>query len=156
MRWSQCVALAAIVAVALLSLVLAGCIVTVDSPAPGCREYIGIAPMGGCSGKTAILDLEVEPEPACLTIQVNNCNGGVLEVHNACDETLVLGGVEIPASTSVGLDVAEKQETGYSLTRAGGNFSTYTPDEDERVELTGALGNVAIKVTFTKTKQLCE
>jgi hypothetical protein len=149
-------ALVTIGTVALLLMVLAGCIVTVDSPAPGCRKYIGVVPMGGCSGKTAILDLEVEPEPACLTIQVNNCNGGVLEVHNACSEMLVLGGVEIPASTSVGLDVAGKQETGYSLTRAGGNFSTYTPDEDERIELTGVLGSVAIKVTFTKTKQLCE
>ena len=74
----------------MLMLVLAGCIVTKDSPAPGCRETLGFAPVGGCLGKTVILDLDVEPEVECLAIGVNNCNGGVLEVRNACSEALVL------------------------------------------------------------------
>jgi hypothetical protein len=76
---------------AFLTVTLAGgCLVKNDSPAPGCVEYWGPAPMGGCFGKTAILDLKVEPQTECLEIAVNNCNGGILEVSNACAEMLVL------------------------------------------------------------------
>jgi len=141
----------------LLSLsTVAGCIVRKDSPAPGCVKYWGLAPMGGCFGKTVIMDLEVEPAMDCLTIEVNNCNGGVLEVSNSCDETFVLGGVEItPQEYNVGLDVLGKEDGGYLLTVTYSNFSEYIPQENEEIELVGTLGNQEERVSFIKTKKLC-
>jgi hypothetical protein len=144
------------VAVASLMLVLSSCIVTKDSPAPGCVESIGFPLAGGCFGKTAILDLAVEPESECLTIAVNNCNGGVLEVHNGCDEALVLGGVEIPSSDRVGLDVVAGDDGEYRLAEVSSNFSDYVPEADRKVEVTGTLGEQEIRLTLTKTAKLCE
>ncbi len=93
--------LVVILLVALSVLIIQGCIVVEDSPAPGCVKRLGISPIGGCFGKTAILDLVVEPENACLSIGVNNCNGGVLEVRNECQTALVLGGVRIAGKTKL-------------------------------------------------------
>ena len=140
----------------LLALLLSGCIVTKDSPAPGCVRSIGLPMSGGCFGKTVILDLTVEPENECLVITVNNCNGGVLEVDNSCHETLVLDGVEIPSSDHVSLDVIEEESGTYSLSEVSSNFSTYIPEEDKSITITGLLGNQEVKVAFTKTAQLCE
>jgi len=138
----------------LMVLLLSGCIVK-DSPAPGCIEYLGAPPVGGCFGKTAILDLRVEPAEACLEITVNNCNGGVLEIHNGCDETFTLGGVTIAPGDRTSLDVVSKG-TGHTLVEVSSNFSTYVPEVDERVELVGTLGGQEVKVSFTKTRKLCE
>jgi hypothetical protein len=147
--------LSTFIAVGLLSS-LSSCIVTKDSPAPGCVESLGFSMMGGCFGQTAILDLTAEPEIACLEFTVNNCNGGVLEVNNSCEETLVFDGVEIPSSGSANLDVVEEVGGRYSLRDVGGNFSDYIPDEDKRIAVTGVLGSQEVEVTFTKTAQLCE
>jgi hypothetical protein len=144
------------IAVASLMLLLGGCIVVKDSPAPGCVEFIGFPSVGGCFGKTAILGLAVEPENECLTIAVNNCNGGVLEVHNACDETLVLGGVEIPSSDHVSLDVVAGDDGEYRLTEVSSNFSDYVPEADREIEVAGTLGEQEIRLAFTKTARLCE
>jgi hypothetical protein len=142
--------------VVLLALLLSGCIVTQDSPAPGCVRSIGLPMSGGCFGKTVILDLTIEPENECLVITANNCNGGVLEVDNSCHETLVLDGVEIPSSDHVSLDVIEEESGTYSLSEVSSNFSTYIPEEDKSITITGLLGNQEVKVAFTKTAQLCE
>jgi hypothetical protein len=144
-----------LIVVLLLSIFVGGC-VKEDSPAPGCVEFWGPAPMGGCFGKTVILDLKVEPEIDCLTVEVNNCNGGVLNVVNDCSAPLVLGGVEIePSDGLVSLDVLEKDDGQYLLTYTGGNFALYTPQEDERIEVEGILDGQRVKVSFTKTKELC-
>jgi hypothetical protein len=111
---------------------------------------------GGCSGKTAILDLSVAPAIACLDIAVNNCNGGVIEVDNDCQETLTLGGVEIPPADYVSLDVVEGKDGTYTMRDVSSNFSDYIPPEDRRITLTGVLGGQEIKVAFTKTALLCE
>lgn len=139
----------------LVSISIAACLIKKDSAAPGCVQYWGPAGLGGCFGKTAILDLQSEPEIDCLEIGVNNCNGGVLEVSNACDESLVLGGVKIqPSQRNLGLDV--KKESGeYLLIYSDGNFSRHVPQEDETIEISGTLGDQEIIVTFTKTKELC-
>ena len=136
-------------------LLLSGCLVVKDSPAPGCVKRIGISPMGGCFGKTAILDLEVEPGIECLSIAVNNCNGGVLEVHNGCDETLMLEGVSVEPGDRLGLDVVADGDR-HALVRAGGNFSEYVPETDEHIEVVGTVGERSLTVTFTKTARLCE
>jgi len=142
--------------VVLLALLLSSCIVTKDSPAPGCIRSIGFPTMGGCFGKTAILDLNVEPQNECLVITVNNCNGGVLEVDNSCHETLVLDGIEIPSLDRVSLDVVEEEDGMVSLSDVGSNFSDYIPEEDRSIAIIGLLGSQEIKVAFTKTAQLCE
>lgn len=145
-----------LVLVALSILLLPACIVVRDSPAPGCVERIGIPlTVGGCFGKTAILDLVVEPPIKCLSVTVNNCNGGVLWVRNNCSETLTLGGVSIAPQSSATLDVALEGGR-YVLVYAGGNFSTYVPAVDERIEITGTLGERSLRVSFTKTAKLCE
>ena len=152
---SRCTQLVVMAAVAPSLLLVSGCIVVKDSLAPGCIEYIGFPAMGGCFGKTAILDLTVEPEVECLDITANNCNGGILEVRNGCSEPLALGGVEIAPLDYVGLDVAEEGGE-YLLIEVNSNFSEYAPEADEMIEVGGTLGGQEIRLTFTKTAPLCQ
>ncbi len=136
-----------------LALILQACLVVEDSPAPGCVRYLGLAPMGGCQGRTVILDLHVAPQPTCLDIEVNNCNGGVLEVYNKCGDPLVLGGVTVQPDDRVSLDISPEDEA--ALVETGGNFAAYTPSVEVRVAFTGTLGGETIAVTFRKTAPLC-
>lgn len=111
--------------------------------------------MGGCFGKTAILELRVEPVHECLEIEVNNCNGGVLEVSNTCGEMLVLTHITIhPGERHVSLDL-DTEDGVYVLKPSGSNFSEYVPAEDEFVEIWGWLGAKEVKISFVKTKELC-
>jgi type II secretory pathway component PulC len=79
-----------------------------------------------------------------------------LEVDNSCRETLVLDGVKISSSDHVSLDVIEEESGTYSLSEVNSNFSNYIPEENKSITITGLLGNQEVKVTFTKTAQLCE
>ena len=146
-------ALSKIVRAIVCTLLLSGCIVK-DSPAPGCIESIGLPSGGGCFGKTAIVDLKVAG-PECVAVEVNNCNGGVLEIRNTCGEALQLNGMEIPPSASVILDVMET-ETGFVPVETDSNFSTYIPDVDQQIEVGGVIGDQTIELVFTKTKLLCK
>ena len=148
--------LASIAALLTLLLMLSGCVVTQNSPAPGCIKSIGLPMSGGCFGKTAILDLSVKAESPCLDITANNCNGGVLEVDNTCSETLTLGGVDILPSDYVSLDLVEESPGTYALKEISSNFSDYSPPEDQRITITGRMGSQDVTVTFTKTARLCE
>ncbi len=140
----------------LTTALIGGCMVKKDSPAPACIEYWGPSPMGGCFGTTVILDLEVEPQLECLEIVVNNCNGGILEISNSCAETLVLGQIAIhPGDRNLGLDVA-KQNGEHVLVSADSNFSQYVPEADVLVEIEGTLGEREVRISFVKTKALCE
>ena len=139
----------------LATMLVAGCMVKKDSPAPACIEYWGPSPMGGCFGTTAILDLKVEPQFECLEITVNNCNGGILEVSNTCADTLVLDQITIhPGERYVGLDL-DKQNGEHVLLPVDSNFSQYVPEEDEFVEMEGMLGDREVRISFVKTKALC-
>lgn len=138
-----------------MALPLSGCVIH-DSPAPGCVETIGFPAAGGCFGKTGILDLQVEPEIACLDIEANNCNGGILEVRNTCAEALILDGITIQPSDSVGLDITKDSQGAYALVEVWSNFSDYIPQADERIELSGRLGEQAIQMTLIKSGPLCE
>jgi len=135
-------------------LILSGCIVK-DSPAPGCIESIGIPSAGGCFGKTAIVDLDVLSAPECVVVEANNCNGGVLEIRNTCDEAIQLEGIEILPSRLISLDMKEA-EGSIEVLETDSNFSQYIPDVDKRIEITGVVGNQTIKLAFTKTKPLCK
>jgi hypothetical protein len=135
------------------TLILSGCIVK-DSPAPGCIESIGLPAAGGCFGKTAIVDLKVAG-PECITVEANNCNGGVLEIRNACRDTIQLDGIEIVPSGLVSLDMVET-DGAIKLIETDSNFSKYIPDIDRQIEVKGAVGNQTIALAFTKTKLLCK
>ncbi|MGC9398370.1 MAG: hypothetical protein ACP5HM_04470 [Anaerolineae bacterium] len=130
---------------------VSGCLVRRDSPAPGCVEYWGISPLGGCQGKTVIQDLQTADVPDCLTVDVNNCNGGVLEVDNACGKPVVLDGVPVDPMTSVSLDVVDSS----TLTVTYGNFSSFVPEHDVRVNVRGQLSENNFTFSFTKTTTLC-
>jgi hypothetical protein len=143
-----------ILAVVVLSLVLVGCIVVKDSPAPGCIQTIGFHPAGGCFGKTVIMDLSVEPQYECLDIAANNCNGGVLTVYNDCTEAFTLGGVTIAPGDRENLDIV-KENGEHALVGVSSNFSDYVPETDESVQLTGILGSQEVQVVFSKTGPLC-
>jgi hypothetical protein len=124
-----------------------------DNPAPGCRKSFG---MGGCFGTTVILDITIEPEIECLEIEANNCNGGVLEVRNTCQETLILDDFEIPPMDSISFDVIEEADDSYSLVDIYSNFSDFIPEENKAINISGMLGSQEIKLVFTKTAPLCD
>jgi len=136
-------------------LLLSACIIK-DSPAPGCIEYVGFAPMGGCNGKTIITDLVLEGFPECVQVSVNNCNGGVLEVQNNCSETLKLNGVEIPADSSDSLDIWPAADDRFELIKISSNFSDFSPSTDQRIEIIGSLDHHTVRLAFIKTAPLCE
>lgn len=146
-----------LIMITILSVVtLSGCIQVKDSPAPGCMEYIGFGPMGGCFGKTAIIDLTLEGAPECLAVEANNCNGGVIDVRNDCAQNLILGGVEILAEDYAVLDLVETEEGLFKLNQINSNFSDFIPELDQYVEITGSLGTQRINMSFIKTAALCE
>jgi hypothetical protein len=145
--------------VALVLILISGikCFMSEDNPAPGCNQFLGMPSMGGCFGKNAIIDLTVEPEIDGIDIEVNNCNGGVLEVTNRSDIPLVLVEAEIaPEEVYVTFDVLCDENGNPVLKRISSNYSEYIPEKDMYVEINGKLGTQDILITFTKTKKLCE
>ena len=134
-----------------LMLFLPGCLVLKSSPAPQCISYIAPPIIGGCSGKSAIIDLYVSQHPACLQIEVNNCNGGVLEINNQCSAPFHLDSAIVPAGELKAWDLM-KINGEHSLINANGNFSYFIPDNNEQINLTGWLDNEKIQVNFVKTK----
>jgi hypothetical protein len=139
------------IAASLLLLFLVGC--GEDSPAPGCAKGFG---MGGCFGKTIITDIQVEPEMECLSISANNCNGGVLEIRNACQGPLTLEGIEVAPSDSVTLDLQLAQDGGYTPIEIFSNFSELELSEDLPVSISGSLDGEPIDIRYTRTAPLCE
>jgi hypothetical protein len=136
-------------------LLLSGCIVK-DSPAPGCIEYIGFAPVGGCNGKTIITDMVLEGFPECVQVRVNNCNGGVLEVNNSCSQSLLLDGIEIPAGASYSVDIQPTNDGKFELVPVPSNFSEFIGLTDQNIEITDSVGDQNLLLTFIKTAPLCE
>lgn len=133
---------------------MGGCVVK-DSPAPGCIQTIGFPSMGGCFGKTAIVDLQVVSAPDCVQVKINNCNGGVLDVRNDCADPVRLGSVEIQPADSVILDMVETGEA-LELIEISSNFSQYKPGSNRKIEFEGLVGEQMFRLTFTKTGPLCE
>ncbi len=134
----------------LLGFVTFAC-VTKPSPAPGCQKTL-FPTFGGCFGKTVIRDLSYSG-PACLHIEVNNCQGGELQVQNDCSSPLTLGDLVIAAGERLNLDLAE-DGAGYRLVRRA-SIPTYTPGEELHLTFNGTLGADLINLSFTKTAPLC-
>ena len=148
-KWSVIILLVAVVLVSL------SCIVSQDSPAPGCVERIGCAPMGGCFGKTVIQDLEVTG-PDCLLVEANNCNGGVLEITNACLEPFMVGNEEVPSAESASFDLRQSSDGDIELIEISSNFSDFIPESNQFIELSGKLGEISVEISFVKTALLCK
>lgn len=127
-----------------------------DSPAPGCVKRLAFSEIGWCKGKTAIIDLEVTSAPPCLDIKVNNCQGGVLEVRNRCNEVFMLGGfsVEPDEERTTFFEVITRGDE-YFLAPTIDAFTFYIPRRNTQIEAVGTLGDQAITIRFTKTKMLC-
>jgi len=138
----------------LITFVLYGCgDPSTESPAPGCRKSFG---MGGCFGKTVILDVAVEPAVDCLQFEGDNCNGGVLDVKNTCSEKLFFGDATVPAGKFASFDVIEEANGSYELMEIDHNFSALIPQTDKRIIFTRSLGDQEIRILFTKTSELCD
>ncbi len=128
-----------------------------ESPAPGCNTGGGCFPvMGGCFGKTVIQDVVVTGDGGCLRVDVNNCNGGVIDITNACTETLIIGELEIPPGESWTVDVRPTPEGQFAFVRNPSNFSEFTPESDQLIEMVGYLGDKIVRISFVKTAPLCE
>lgn len=148
---------AAAVLCIVLSLAGTGCLRVEDSPAPGCVKYVGLAPAGGCFGKSIIRDLKVEPAMPTLVIEANNCNGGVLGIRNLDSQAVNLGGVETGPGEYCILDIQGRLADGaYVLKKTDSNFSGYIPAVDEKVAVAGRLGNREFAVTYIKSCRLCK
>jgi hypothetical protein len=138
-------------------LTVSGCLRVEDSPAPGCVKYIGIAPAGGCFGKSIIRDLKMEPAIEAVVIEANNCNGGVLNIRNLDSQPISLCGIEVGPGDYAILDIQGRLADGeYELKKAGSNFSGYIPVADEKVTVRGRLGSREFMLSYTKTKKLCD
>lgn len=108
-------------------------------------------------GKSAIINFKAETQIEGIKIEVNNCNGGTLEVLNSSTQPFVLGGVEIAPNDYVALDVKSKQTDGYyTLIEISSNFSNYIPLVDEQIKVNGQSGSKQVTYTYIKTKKLCD
>ena len=139
-------------------LLTSGCIVINDSPAPGCIKYFPeqFRPIGGCFGKSVIMNLSVSPATACLAVDTNNCNGGVLDISNGCPNDLTIDNITVPAGTRyVGVDVEKLADGTYRPVPLEGNVAVYVPEMMEHVTIGGVMGQKPIVVSFIKTGNLC-
>ena len=136
-----------------LSVLLSGCgLFSRASEAPGCNQMIG----WGCSGVTVIRDVIIEPEIDCLKkVEANNCNGGILEFSNFCEQPLVFGDLSIGGYVN-SLDVVQDEKDNWIAVQSNGNFSMQTVEQDTDITLNGTLGDQAVTLSFTKSAPLCE
>ena len=127
------------------------------SPAPGCNTGGGCFPvMGGCFGKTVIQDLVVTGGSDCLRIGVNNCNGGVIDIENDCQNDLIFNQVIIQPGDSMTLDLFQTTEGQFEFIQIASNFSEFVPKTNQRIEITGTMEDKSVRIAFVKTAPLCD
>ncbi len=136
--------------VAWLACILLAC-VTQPSPAPGCVKRL-LPTFGGCFGKTVILDLRYQG-PACVQLEVNNCQGGELRLKNTCTDPVKLEALTVPAGGEEVLDI-RPAERGYVLMHRE-SLPTYAPEKELRLTFSGKVGEEQLTLSFTKTAPLC-
>ena len=144
----------AIVAIALVCGLIGGCIRVKDSPAPGCVEYLGWTPMGGCLGNAVIKDVSVDSKVDCLTVGPNTCNGGILTVENRCKEKVVIEGLEIKLIHD-DIEIIRGKGDEVVVEHTHGNFATYKPAEDDSISAEGSIEKTKFTISYTKTWPLC-
>lgn len=137
---------------ALSALLLSACLFE-QSPAPGCRATFGLG-TGGCQGKSAVINLRAYGAD-CLTLEADNCNGGVINVRNNCKDDFLISSINIKAGSSAILDLQEENMF-VKLAEVDNNFSQYIPKAETTVEMYGTVGANTIRMRFTKTGPLCK
>ena len=137
-------------------LLLSGCgIFYRVSEAPGCSRVIGMQ-MGGCSGVTVIRDVKIEPQINCLKkVKANNCNGGILEFSNFCEQPLIFGDLAIGGYVN-SLDVIQDEKDNWIAVESNGNFAMQMVDQETQIALNGTLGDQTVTLSFTKSAPLCK
>ena len=144
-----------------ISTIFTGC---ANSPAPGCNTSL-LPIIGGCSGKTAIIDISHKPAVPCLTIRANNCNGGILEIRNRCSAALVfkssknkavVGNIIIQPDSDENFDLIKNNDNIYLSKSDSGNFSIIRLKQNHMITLDALLGSIPVRISFTKTAPLCQ
>ncbi len=118
---------------------------------PGCGLNFGY---GGCSGKAMIKDLKIEPETSCLTLRINNCNGGIIEIENSCEESVNVGDVKIRERYDA-IELSRDTNNSVKVSTSDGNYAQYYPEEDDLLNIEGSIGEKKFTISYTKTKLLC-
>ena len=128
---------------------------------PGCNpKYQGT--IGGCNGKAQIEQLKLDGAPSCLYALANNCNGGVVEINNRCEgRNLSLGSLTIaPLSndrgTATAVELEKDNNQKITIKESRGNYASYFPKETEELSIDGDMEGQKVKLSYIKTKQLCE
>lgn len=134
-----------------------------DSPAPGCIVHRGIS-SGGCSGKTIIRDLKIEPEIPCLHIEINNCNGGVLTIYNKCGRDLKIENLDLPYTRVSSYEEDQyikliKDENGNAVakdfrTLGAGEFDKLRNNKYDLISTIGKVGNEQFEISLINSKEL--
>ena len=75
-------------------------------------------------------------------------------MNSSCQEMLILDGVQVAPSSSVGLDLIKGDDGTYSLSEEDSNFTSTVLEKEMSVSVTGMLGTQEVKVAFTRTAQL--
>jgi len=132
-------------------------VVIKDSPAPGCIQYApGMSQMGGCFGKAIIKDLNVRPRIRCLSVGVNNCNGGIIEISNKCEEEFIIGDTKIKNDGYAYFELSRDNNNNVYINQPGNNCARYKPAIDDQLSITGFVGDKSVTISYTKTAPLCD
>ncbi|MFH1587563.1 MAG: hypothetical protein ABID38_06935 [Candidatus Diapherotrites archaeon] len=107
--------------------------------------------MDGCGWKDSyITDLRVEPSIPCLSVSVNNCNGGVLEIINDCDENFEIGDALIYSNYNDAIEIVRNPKGQTLVMESNGNYTSYVPDEDIFLSANGNIGEKIISISYVK------
>jgi hypothetical protein len=87
-----------------------------------------------------------------LSVEVNNCNGGVVVIKNDWNESLLLGETIIMPGGSITFDAQQIDEGQFVLTQIPSNFSEYVPESDQWIEVPGKLGDQTMEISFFKPR----
>ena len=104
----------------------------------------------GCFGENEILDLNINPKFACLSIRANNCNDGVLEITNNCDQKVKIGDLDIPKG-DFSFELLKDEVGNVYINYTRGNYATYNPKNNETLSINGFVGESQFHLSYLKT-----
>lgn len=132
--------------------------------APGCIDTGGM--FGGCFGKHIIKNARISKNIPCLKLEINNCNGGIIEIRNQCQKDVTINGkvfpyrTEIPVNKSYDLVVTRIGDKMHIINKSNRLLDESVAEELGRLksaaispigqELTGKIGQKEFTFTFTQ------
>lgn len=172
------VRLTAILGGILLLFALTSCI-DLSNPeyeAPGCTKSINWLPnalsagYSTCNGKSIIVkeSLEILPEIPCMSVNVNNCKNGIINLVNRCPCDIIIGNVNISSEcydfnhdgnltciNGNGIELILLGNGSTTANKVDGIYSNYTVEENLRLSINGTVGNRTFTISYVKTRPLC-